>query len=127
MKRLALFDLDNTLLNGDSDYEWGQFMCERGVVDRASYEAENRVYYEQYVDGTLDIHEYLAFALRPLANHTPEDLERWHAEFMRARVAPMILPRARALTSRRASCARSSPPPTASSPRRSRASSASRT
>ena len=42
MKRLALFDLDNTLLNGDSDYEWGQFMCDRGVVDRASYEAENR-------------------------------------------------------------------------------------
>ena len=54
MKRLALFDLDNTLLDGDSDYEWGQFMCERGVVDRASYEAENRVYYEQYVDGSLD-------------------------------------------------------------------------
>ncbi len=100
MKRLALFDLDNTLLNGDSDYEWGQFMCDRGVVDRASYEAENRVYYEQYVDGTLDIHEYLAFALRPLANHTPEDLERWHAEFMRARVAPMILPKARALVRR---------------------------
>ena len=100
MKRLALFDLDNTLLNGDSDYEWGQFMCDRGVVDRAAYEAGNRVYYEQYVDGTLDIHEYLAFALRPLANHTPQDLDRWHGEFMRTRIAPMILPKARALVRR---------------------------
>jgi HAD superfamily hydrolase (TIGR01490 family) len=98
--RLALFDLDNTLLNGDSDYEWGQFMCDRGVVERAAYEAQNRVYYEQYVAGTLDIHEYLGFALRPLANHTAEELERWHGEFMRARIAPMILPAARALVRR---------------------------
>src|ERR687891_551000 len=100
MKRLALFDLDNTLLTGDSDYEWGQFLCDRGVVDRAAYEAQNRVYYEQYKDGTLDIHEYLGFALRPLADHSPEDLARWHAQFMRARILPMILPAARALVRR---------------------------
>jgi HAD superfamily hydrolase (TIGR01490 family) len=98
--RLALFDLDNTLLAGDSDYEWGQFMCERGVVDRARYEAENRRYYEAYVAGTLDIHEYLAFALRPLAHHSPDELARWHAEFMRTRIAAMILPAARALVRR---------------------------
>lgn len=98
--RLALFDLDNTLLVGDSDYEWGQFMCDRGVVDRAQYEAQNRVYYEQYVDGSLDIHEYLDFALRPLAAHAPAELERWHAQFMRERVAPMILPAARSLVRR---------------------------
>ena len=95
--RLALFDLDNTLLAGDSDYEWGQFMCDRGVVDRASYEAQNRVYYEQYKAGTLDIHEYLGFALRPLANHTAEELKGWHAEFMRVRIVSMITPAARAL------------------------------
>jgi HAD superfamily hydrolase (TIGR01490 family) len=100
MKRLTLFDLDNTLLTGDSDYEWGQFMCDQGVVDRAAYEAQNRVYYEQYVDGSLDIHEYLGFALRPLARHSPADLARWHAEFMRTRIAPMILPAARALVRR---------------------------
>ena len=100
MKRLALFDLDNTLLNGDSDYEWGRFMCDRGVVDRAAYEAQNRVYYEQYVDGTLDIHEYLGFALRPLANHTAAELERWHAEFMQTRILPMILPKGRELVRR---------------------------
>jgi HAD superfamily hydrolase (TIGR01490 family) len=98
--RLALFDLDNTLLAGDSDYEWGQFMCDRGVVERADYEAQNRAYYEQYVAGTLDIHEYLGFALRPLARRAPEELERWHAEFMRTRIAPMILPAARALVRR---------------------------
>jgi HAD superfamily hydrolase (TIGR01490 family) len=95
--RLALFDLDNTLLTGDSDYEWGQFLVDRGVLERAAYEAQNRTYYEQYVEGTLDIHEYLGFALRPLAQHSPQELERWHAEFMRDRIAPMITPAARAL------------------------------
>jgi len=98
--RLALFDLDNTLLSGDSDYEWGQFLVDHGVLDRESYEAQNRTYYEQYVSGTLDIHEYLGFALRPLAAHAPEDLERWHAEFMRLRITPMITPAARALVRR---------------------------
>ena len=95
--RLALFDLDNTLLDGDSDYEWGQFLVDAGVVDRAEYEAQNRVYYEQYVAGTLDIHEYLGFALRPLARHAPEALARWHAQFMGERILPMIRPAARAL------------------------------
>jgi HAD superfamily hydrolase (TIGR01490 family) len=95
--RLALFDLDNTLLSGDSDYEWGQFLVDRGVLDRDAYEAQNRAYYEQYVQGRLDIHEYLGFALRPLAEHAPEQLERWHAQFMRDRILPMITPAARAL------------------------------
>lgn len=87
---LALFDLDNTLLAGDSDYEWGQFLVDRGVLDREAYEAQNKAYYDQYVAGTLDIHEYLGFALRPLAEHTGEDLARWHADFMRSRIVPMI-------------------------------------
>ena len=98
--RLALFDLDNTLLSGDSDYEWGQFLVDHRVLDRESYEAQNRTYYEQYVAGTLDIHEYLGFALRPLAAHAPEDLQRWHAEFMRLRIVPMITPASRALVAR---------------------------
>ena len=95
--RLVLFDLDNTLLAGDSDYEWGQFLIDRGVLDRETYEAQNRAYYDQYVAGTLDIHEYLGFALRPLAEHPPADLERWHADFMRLRIEPMITPAARKL------------------------------
>ena len=95
--RLALFDLDNTLLAGDSDYEWGQFLIDHGVLDRDVYEAQNRRYYQQYVDGTLDIHEYLGFALRPLAEHSPEELARWHAQFMQERISPMIHAPARAL------------------------------
>ncbi len=98
--RLALFDLDNTLLAGDSDYEWDQFLCDRGVVDRAAYEEQNRAFYEQYKAGTLDIHEFLGFALRPLADHSPEELERWHGEFMRTRIVPMVAPAARALVRR---------------------------
>ena len=94
---LCLFDLDNTLLAGDSDYEWGQFLVDRGVLAREEYEAQNAAFFEQYKAGTLDIHEYLGFALRPLAAHTAEDLARWHAEFMRNRILPMITPRARAL------------------------------
>ena len=97
---LALFDLDNTLLAGDSDYEWGQFLVDRGVLDADEYEAQNREYYAQYVAGTLDIHEFLGFALRPLARHEPGDLARWHAEFMRTRILPMISEEARALVAR---------------------------
>ena len=98
--RLALFDLDNTLLACDSDYEWGQFLVDHGVLERDAYEAQNRAYYEQYVAGTLDIHEYLGFALRPLAAHTAAELARWHGEFMHARILPAITPEARALVRR---------------------------
>jgi HAD superfamily hydrolase (TIGR01490 family) len=97
---LALFDLDNTLLSCDSDYEWGQFLVDRGVLEREAYEAQNAAFYEQYKAGTLDIHEFLGFALRPLAEHAPEDLDRWHAEFMAARIRPAITPQARALVRR---------------------------
>src|SRR5262245_31183854 len=98
--RLALFDLDNTLLAGDSDYEWGQFLVDHGVLEREAYEAQNRAFYEQYKAGTLDIHEFLGFALRPLAEHSAGELERWHGEFMRTRMVPMITPAARALVRR---------------------------
>ncbi|MGH8764257.1 MAG: HAD family hydrolase [Burkholderiales bacterium] len=100
MTNLALFDLDNTLLSCDSDYEWGQFLVDRGVLDRAEYEAQNAAFYEQYKAGTLDIHEFLGFALRPLAAHEPAELARWHAEFMAARIRPAITRQARALVRR---------------------------
>jgi HAD superfamily hydrolase (TIGR01490 family) len=98
--RLALFDLDNTLLAGDSDYEWGQFLVDRGVLERESYEAQNRAYFDQYLAGTLDIHEYLGFALRPLAQHSAADLARWHADFMASRILPMVRDPARELVRR---------------------------
>lgn len=87
---LTLFDLDNTLLQGDSDYEWGQFLIDRGILDRDEYEARNNAFFEQYKAGTLDIDAYLEFALEPLARHTPEELALWHAEFMEQRIRPMI-------------------------------------
>ena len=86
---LALFDLDNTLLAGDCDYEWAQFLIDRGVLDRDVYEAQNPEFYEQYKAGTLDIHEFLDFPLRPLAAaHARRNSTRWHAEFMAARIRP---------------------------------------
>ncbi len=97
---LTLFDLDNTLLAGDSDYEWGQFLIDRGVLDRDAYEVRNTAFFEQYKAGTLDIQAYLQFALEPLARHTPEDLARWHADFMATRIRPMIGRQAQALVRR---------------------------
>jgi HAD superfamily hydrolase (TIGR01490 family) len=97
---LALFDLDNTLLACDSDYEWGQYLVDQGVLGREEYEAQNAAFYEQYKAGSLDIHEFLGFALRPLAQHSPEDLARWHAGFMQARILPAMTPQARALVRR---------------------------
>lgn len=98
--KLVLFDLDNTLLAGDSDYEWGQFLIETGVLERDGYEARNRGFYEQYNAGTLDILEFLAFALAPLASHPRETLDAWHREFMATRILPMIGEPARALVAR---------------------------
>ena len=87
---LALFDLDNTLLSGDSDYEWAQFLIERGVLDRAEYEAKNDHFFLQYKAGGLDIHEFLEFQLAPLARYPLEKLDEWHGEFMRTRIEPII-------------------------------------
>ena len=94
---LALFDLDNTLLSGDSDYEWAQFLIERGLLDRSEYEARNERFFSQYKEGRLDIHEFLAFQLAPLARHPREELDRWHAEFMRTRVLPIVRAKGREL------------------------------
>ena len=94
---LVLFDLDNTLLAGDSDYEWGQFLIAKGVVDRAHYEAKNQAFYEDYKAGRLDIHAFLAFALRPLATHPRAQLDAWRAEYVDTRILPMITPAARNL------------------------------
>ena len=87
---LALFDLDNTLLAGDSDYEWGRFLITKGLVDEAYYEAENNRFFEQYKQGTLDIYEFCAFSFQPLAEHNMEELQALHTEFMRNVIEPMI-------------------------------------
>jgi HAD superfamily hydrolase (TIGR01490 family) len=94
---LALFDLDNTLLAGDSDFEWAQFLIDRGVLDREVYEARNQAFYDQYKAGTLDIHEFLDFQLKPLSRHPRKVLDEWHADYMRSRILPMIRQSARDL------------------------------
>jgi HAD superfamily hydrolase (TIGR01490 family) len=97
---LALFDLDNTLLSGDSDFEWSQFLIEQGVLDRELFEAKNLAFYEQYKAGTLNITEFLDFQLKPLSRHARKVLDEWHEEFMRSKVRPMMCEKGKALVNR---------------------------
>ena len=94
---LAIFDLDNTLLTGDSDYLWGRFLVEKGAVDGASYERENERFYQHYREGRLDIREFLRFSLAPLRKHPPDKLRGWRKEFIETRIAPLISESARHL------------------------------
>lgn len=94
---LALFDLDNTLLSGDSDFEWSQFLVEQGILDRELFEAKNLAFYEQYKAGTLNIQAFLEFQLKPLSRHSRKVLDGWHEEFMRIKVRPMMGEKAKAL------------------------------
>ncbi|MBF0136978.1 MAG: HAD-IB family hydrolase [Magnetococcus sp. DMHC-1] len=89
---LALFDLDNTLLGGDSDYLWGRFLVERGLVEEAGFEATNQKFYRDYAQGVLDMDAYLKFQLEFLTRHSRADLERWHTEYMERLIRPIILP-----------------------------------
>ncbi len=97
---LAIFDLDNTLLDGDSDYAWGQFLIDKHIVDGETYRAENERYYAEYKAGTLDIYAFLAFSLHPLATHRRAQLEEWREEFVRTRILPMIPEASRRLVAR---------------------------
>ena len=95
--QLALFDLDNTLLAGDSDHAWARFLSSVGAVDREAYLRANDTFYEQYVAGTLDIHEFCRFVFHPLATHPLPHLEAWRKQFVVERIEPMIAPGARDL------------------------------
>ena len=92
--KLALFDLDNTLLEGDSDVAWAQFLIEEGVLHPAEFHAKNLWFAERYKDGTLDIHEFLEFQLAPLAQHPRAQLDAWHEDFMQRKIRPIIRDRA---------------------------------
>ncbi|PKM43304.1 MAG: HAD-IB family hydrolase [Gammaproteobacteria bacterium HGW-Gammaproteobacteria-1] len=94
---LAIFDLDNTLLGGDSDHLWGRFLVEQGIVDGEYYEHENNRFYEEYKAGTLDIRAYQRFALAPLVGQEPETLAAWHRRYMAEKIAAIMLPAARTL------------------------------
>ena len=92
--RLALFDLDNTLLGGDSDHAWGDYLCERGILDTATYKTRNDEFYQDYLAGTLDLTAYLNFTLEILGRTEMAQLDEWHNDFMRDCIEPIILPKA---------------------------------
>ncbi|MEK9711512.1 MAG: HAD family hydrolase [Thalassolituus sp.] len=94
---LAIFDLDHTLLSGDSDHAWGQFLVDRGLVDPEVHQQRNDHFYEQYKAGSLDIHEYLEFAMRPLTQYEPDHMHAERDTFLNERIEPLITDKARAL------------------------------
>ncbi len=87
---LAIFDLDNTLLSGDSDYLFGQFLVEKKLVDNVEYERQNTLFYQQYSNQTLDIHQYIRFCTKPLKGREQNELDALHDEFYQAKVKPII-------------------------------------
>lgn len=95
--QLAIFDLDNTLIGGDSDYLWGEYLCEHGLIDSEGHRDAHRQYYEDYHAGRLDIDDFLRFQLKPLADNTLKDLERWRQDYMATKIRPIMLPKARQL------------------------------
>lgn len=97
---LAIFDLDNTLLNGDSDYLWGRFLAAEGIVDGDYYERNNQRFYDEYNAGELDIDEFLAFSLRPLADNDLQQLLALRQRFIEQQIRPIVMPAAEALIAR---------------------------
>lgn len=93
---LAIFDLDNTLIAGDSDHAWGEFLVEEGLVDQVAFKQANDQFYAQYQSGTLDINAYLRFALSPLARFAMNELKLMHDTFFARHIAPIMLPKAQA-------------------------------
>ena len=94
---LAIFDLDNTLIAGDSDYLWGEFLVKNSYVDGEEFAKNNAQFYEDYKSGNLDIIAYQKFALSPLSKQTMTTLNNWHKQFIATFIQPIILPKAQAL------------------------------
>lgn len=94
---LAIFDLDNTLIAGDSDHSWGEFLVAEQRVDAQQFKKSNDQFYADYVAGSLDIFAYLEFSLRPLTEMSMAELGELHNKFMQQVIAPMQLPKAKAL------------------------------
>lgn len=94
---LALFDLDNTLIAGDSDHGWGEFLVAQNIVDATYYQKMNDQFYQDYQNGQLDMSAFLAFSLAPLGKLNPSELEPLHKQFMTEVIEPLWLPKAEAL------------------------------
>lgn len=91
---LAIFDLDNTLIGGDSDYLWGEYLVQNNLIDAAEYKKMNDKFYADYEQGVLDIYEYQRFSLQPLVENTAETLASWYADFIEQSIKPILLPKA---------------------------------
>ena len=91
---LAIFDLDNTLIGGDSDFLWGEFIGEEGIVDASAYRKKNEYFYQQYDLGTLDIYAWLEFCLEPLTRYSMTELQELHHRFMIQKIEPILLDKA---------------------------------
>ena len=89
---LAIFDLDHTLIAGDSDYLWGEYMVANQMVDEAAYRQKNELFYEEYKRGQLDSDNYLKFALEPLTHYPIEELYRWRQDFVETWIKPIVIP-----------------------------------
>ena len=94
---LAIFDLDETLISADSDYEWGQYISEQGLVEARAHKNQNNLFYRQYKAGRLDVNKYLKFTCGVLAAHPPDTLNHHLNNFVEERIKPVILPKARNL------------------------------
>ena len=94
---LAIFDLDNTLIGDDSDHLWGQYLVDHNIVDAELYQRENDRFYREYREGGLDIFEFLAFSLKPLTEHSLEELYSWRYDFVQTLIKPVVLPLAQEL------------------------------
>lgn len=94
---LALFDLDNTLLAGDSDYNWSLFLIEEGLLDAKTHHDRNEQFYLDYKSGNLDIFAFLKFQLQPLSQHPKKFLDELHLKYMDKVIKPMLTDKAQAL------------------------------
>ena len=92
--RLAIFDLDNTLIAGDSDCLWGEFLSEHGYIDSEAYQTDHDKYYQDYLNGDLNIDAFLEFQLKTLADNDRLLLEEWRKHFIEEKIKPIILPKA---------------------------------
>jgi HAD superfamily hydrolase (TIGR01490 family) len=92
---LAIFDLDNTLIGGDSDYLWGEFLCDEGIIsDRQSFEKKNDYFYQQYELGSLNIYAWAEFSFEILSHYSIDELEAFHLKFMAQKIEPIFLKKA---------------------------------
>ena len=97
---LALFDLDNTILAGDSDYNWSRFLIQEGYLDGAIHAEKNEKFYADYKAGTLDIFAFVEFQFKPLARNPRTVLNQLLKKYVEEVIKPMITEKARALVKR---------------------------